>query len=703
MHRFTCNPLRAAAASFALAAALLVSGCGSSDVETAESSPQSDFRALFSAADGVLPFPSNLLFSGSLDGTLNIPVDDPANNGDPAVALNSLDGFSTTAPLSTTFGAPIDASSIPGNVRLFQVTTTALTDPLPLAVTGIVEELLFGIDFVAIASSASDDDGSTLVIVPLRPLQAASAYMVAVSRDLKSSSGDPALPDNQYRLAQRTDALTAQEFPLLTSDDLTSLNGLRLLVNAQEAALAQASPALPSEQIAVSWSFTTQSVGSVLGQARNQATASSGNFVAVGDTGALLPPGSSPNAANVFAGTLTIPYYLSNASGANGPLGPVSDFWQGAGGTHLTGLAPGVTNVPVKRSDETIPVLVSTPKAAAKPWPVVIFQHGITQNRSNLLAVADSLAAAGFAAVAIDLPLHGIHPNDATLAALRGATPAATERTFDIDLLTQDAGGNTTASSPDGVADGSGTHFINLASLQTSRDNLRQGVADLFALVTALDSMDVDGGGADFTTAGLGFVGHSLGGIVGGTFLAHETAVGPAVLAMSGGGIAKLLDGSPSFGPVIAGGLAAQGVVKGSSDYEAFLAAAQALVDSGDPINNASAAADAHPLLLFQVNGDQVVPNTVPVPGDTLTAAAPTAGTVPLAAQLGLELIGSSTQGAGLDVRLNFTAGDHGSLLRPDASLAATTVMQQAMATFIASGGASVPVSDESVVEQPAN
>jgi len=703
MYRFTRNPLRAAAASFALAGALLITGCGSNDAETAEDSPQSDFRALFSAADGILPFPSNLLFSGSLDGTLNIPVDDPADNGDPAVALNSLDGFSTLAPLSTGFGSPIDAASIPGNVRMFQVTTTALTDPLPLAVTGIVEELIFGIDFVATPSSTSDGDGSTLVIVPLRPLQAASAYMVAINRGLKSSAGDPALPDNQYRLAQRGEALTAQEFPLLTAADLASLNGLRLLVNAQEAALAQASPALPSEQVALSWSFTTQSVGSVLAQARNQASASSGNFVAVGDTGSLLPPGASPNAANVFAGTLTIPYYLSNASGANGPLGPLSDFWQGVGGSHLTGVAPGVTNVPVKRSDETIPVLVSTPKAAAKPWPVVIFQHGITQNRSNLLAVADSLAAAGFAAVAIDLPLHGIHPGDASLAALRAATPAATERTFDLDLLTQDTGGNTIASGPDGVADGSGSHFIYLPNLQISRDNLRQAVADLFALVTALGAMDVDGGGADFTTAGLGFVGHSLGGIVGGTFLAHETDVGPAVLAMPGGGIAKLLDGSPRFGPVIAGGLAAQGVIKGSSDYEVFLAATQALADSADPINNAAAAAAGHPLLLFQVNGDQVVPNSVPVPGDTVTAPAPTAGTAPLAAQMGLELIGSSALGVGLDVRLNFTAGDHSSVLDPTASLAATTVMQQAMATFIASGGASVPVSDESVVEQPGN
>ncbi len=53
------------------------------------------------------------------------------------------------------------------------------------------------------------------------------------------------------------------------------------------------------------------------------------------------------------------------------------------------------------------------------------------------------------------------------------------------------------------------------------------------------------------------FVGHSLGGIVGGSFLGVNGASGASVLAMPGGGIAKLLDGSQSFGPRIRAGLEA--------------------------------------------------------------------------------------------------------------------------------------------------
>lgn len=685
-----------------LAAAALV-GCGSdNDIATAEDSPKSDFRALFSASDGVLPFPINLLFnasdSGPRDGTLNFPFDDDSNDDGtpdslsvPRVALNDLDGFSTMAPISTNFGSAIDPLSVAGNVRLFEVSLSGIAG----AVTALGSELQFGVDFVATPSSVAGS-ANTLVIVPLRALKASQSYMVAISTGLKSTSGDPALPDNQYRLLQRTTELTQTEFPLLTAGNLQLLNQLRLLVNSQEAQLAQASPALPSDQVSLSWTFTTQSLGGVMEKARGLATATSGNFVFVGDTDGLLPGGSQANAANVYAGTLSLPYYLSNASGASGSGGPVQDAWQGAGGIPLTGLAPGATDVPVKRSDETIPLLVSVPKQGSAPWPVVIFQHGITRNRTDMVAVADAFAAAGMAVVAIDLPLHGLPPGHP----VRAATPAATERTFDLDRVTQDSEGNTTdPENLDSVPDASGTHFINLASLLTSRDNVRQGAADLFALVKAIPAMDFDGGGPDFSTNNLGFVGMSLGGIVGTSFLAHEDGVGPAVLANPGGGIAKLLDGSPRFGPVIAAGLASRGVSKGSADYEAFLGAAQTAIDAGDPLNSASAAAAKHPVLMFQVNGDQTIPNTVPVPGDNATVASPTAGTVPLAAAMGLVDVSATTSGTGLDARIRFTAGNHGSLISPAASLAVTQTMQNAMVKYIGSGGALVEIADTSVVQ----
>ena len=47
--------------------------------------------AQFDPAEGILPFPSNLLYLGTTDLTLNVPVEDPTDISDPAVALSALD------------------------------------------------------------------------------------------------------------------------------------------------------------------------------------------------------------------------------------------------------------------------------------------------------------------------------------------------------------------------------------------------------------------------------------------------------------------------------------------------------------------------------------------------------------------------------------------------------------------------------------
>ena len=46
--------------------------------------------------------------------------------------------------------------------------------------------------------------------------------------------------------------------------------------------------------------------------------------------------------------------------------------------------------------------------------PVAIFQHGITRNRSDALAMADGFADQCFVVAAMDAPLHGIVNTGAT-------------------------------------------------------------------------------------------------------------------------------------------------------------------------------------------------------------------------------------------------------------------------------------------------
>jgi dienelactone hydrolase len=357
--------------------------------------------------------------------------------------------------------------------------------------------------------------------------------------------------------------------------------------------------------------------------------------------------------------------------------------------------------LPEATSTQTIPLLASIPKTTVtvtKPvagWPVVIFQHGITRNRTDMLAVADSLASAGFAVVAIDMPLHGLTGNETDGTAAFRNTALVGERTFDLDLVDN----STLAPGPDGITDPSATHFINLRSLLTTRDNGRQAVADLFSLTKALEAMDYDGGGADFDTSKIYFVGHSLGGIFGVPFLALEPNVKAAVLAMAGGGFGKMFDGSLAFGPDLEAGLAANGVLKGSADYESFIGAFQTVVDSADPINYAVDAGVGRGVLSFEVLGDGVVPNNVMADAPPGTVPSPLAGTDPLAFFMGLETVNSTTTGVDLLAQLRFTAGGHSSILSPAVSPTATTVMQTAMATFLATDGGTVAVSDASVLE----
>ena len=316
-------------------------------------------------------------------------------------------------------------------------------------------------------------------------------------------------------------------------------------------------------------------------------------------------------------------------------------------------------------------------------WPAVVFVHGITGDRSNMLGIAPALTAAGFVVVAIDQPLHGVP------AGSRLRVPGTTERTFDADL------------NNDGSIDPSGTHFINLTSTVTARDNLRQSAIDQIHLLRSLGSLRL---GDTFTetinTDRVNFIGHSLGGIVGGTFLALNDEVGAATLAMPGGGIAKLLDGSATFGPVVAQGLADNDVIEGTDNYENFLRVAQVSIDSADPINWATTAASRHAIQLIEVLGDSVVPNNV-VNNPEAVIDGRLSGTDPLAVAMGLSTatvdvpVATPTILTG-GAHVLFNQGNHSSIVLPSTANPADDPvfleMQNQTAQFLASDGACLPI-----------
>ena len=103
--------------------ALHLGGCGSSsgtpgpgstssgngDPATGSTTTPAVMRPLFVVSTGVLPYPTDLYFAGSTDGTLRLPSTPFLPN---AAAINSLDGFSTTAPITVRFSAPLNPATI---------------------------------------------------------------------------------------------------------------------------------------------------------------------------------------------------------------------------------------------------------------------------------------------------------------------------------------------------------------------------------------------------------------------------------------------------------------------------------------------------------------------------------------------------------------------------------------------------------------
>ncbi len=706
----------------ALALLWLVGCGGSSSVDRAvdqEPATQPDgdpvdgvMTAVFDPGGGEIPFPNTLLLSGTEDLTLNIPGGDPEDPGDPVTAMNALDGFSTVAPWTFNFSAEIDPDSVvPGSsVRFYEV---SFVQGQP-AVSGVNRELVPGEDYAAVVAP-SDPDGQTVAVVPLKPLQEMTGYMAVITEDITDTSGNPATPSQPYFLAKRPDPLVDDEGnstdPLLDDPTANSLEPLRQIINTHLAAAG--SQGVARDSIVLSSTATTQSITPVLSALRSAIgpTSSQVAQACVGPdscltTADVLPEGASPGIADIYMGVVEVPYFLGLPSEQD-PSAPLTEFWEAAPGNYVppfdeAGFDPESTNVtvanpmPVETGRPMIPMLITVPNEQSgqtRPsagWPVVIFQHGITGNRSQMLALADTMASQGFAVVSIDMPLHGITDQASPLYIDNTPfEPLASERTFDLDLRNNE----TTEPGPDGMIDSSGAWFINLQSLLTSRDNLRQAQIDLSTLALNVPEMDIDGDGvSDLDGSNINFVGLSLGSMVGTPFLAVEPTVGNGVLSVPGGGIANLLSGSETFGPVIRSGLESAGVEPFSPDYYQFLLAAQTVIDSADPINWGATATAQNTILLQQVAGDTVVPNAV--------EGAPLSGTEPLIRIMGLDAITQTTQDPmGIRGAVRLIQGGHGSLLDPSAGQAVTAEMQGEAASMVASGGAGVVIGDPSLIQ----
>ena len=809
--------------SLAIISALGLSGCDSETIEDVKKDVAENgtpitapARVIFDPSNGVLSLPNDLLYQGSLDGTLNTPVDDPTNFSDPAVAISALDGWSTTNPfvigIDFPAGTELDGNSVfnPSSVRIFKALMGG--DPgceeVPRgAACKVVSELTYTEDFI------TQKSGNSIAVVPLKPFPGKTSYLVALTDTLQDDNGKSIAGSSTYESVRQN----INEFPLGTD----AQRGLQAVVNSYENAVVSAG--IDQDTLIYTMAFTTQSTTDVLGTTKalmaNDVPAMVANAmqgipaIGVMDTGASvadilagqIPASLVPlySAANFMQGNVSLPYYLGVPTAEN-PMGPVNDWWKGLcdSGAMLAGLAatdpeaipanpisqtdgmcmaiseaqglaaPGLRDLgidternltkynPVPKTNAMMDVAVqmTTPDVAvanavraglglpanltepSTGWPVVILQHGITSKKEDMLAITGLLSIYGMATVAINHPLHG----DPALGGSRG---------FDLNGDGVDEINATTVDA---------THYMNLASLLTTRDNLRQSTSDLLGLrlgLNFLGGVDVAGNPIKVDASNVHFLGHSLGAITGINFIAlTNTSLDPQVdplfavntnsQAMPGVMVANFLMESGAFGDVVKSNLTYQA----SEDFQAYVAqvhmsptpptsaelvsyyqnfyaaltpeqqaglngtfsefafAAQTVTDSGDPANYAAMmAATNTPTHLIEVVGnggdnlsDQVIPNTI--------STSPLGGTEGAIALLNLPSVSEMTQDAEAPVSgaVRYVFGHHGSILDPSPqpaapdgvmTSAATTEMQSQVANFFSSNGHLISVQNPEVVQ----
>ncbi|MBW0149145.1 hypothetical protein [Marinobacter arenosus] len=334
-------------------------------------------------------------------------------------------------------------------------------------------------------------------------------------------------------------------------------------------------PAVNCVGVALASNFATELPTPLPGVNRNVFDGSGFTDTISIDNGTISPvglvsavAGSIPGSENVLAvqGTVSLPYYLGNTG--PGIAGSSAVNWTAdnelaaslnetfsALGVSLPQADPSVSTAvnyifpfPKELSTQEVPLLALYPNSGAING-VVLYQHGITTDRSAALTFGTGLAAEGFVVIAIDQPLHGVTPfaaedqsplaialltggglsaeqaealaplvvagNVSDLAdALAGGTatpgttataqslvntvanagstipglaPADNERHFG---LYSDASGAPAAmvfdpASPAGT-DGSGSFYINLQNFLAARDNNRQSAVDQMNLRATL-------------------------------------------------------------------------------------------------------------------------------------------------------------------------------------------------------------------------
>ena len=255
-------------------------------------------------------------------------------------------------------------------------------------------------------------------------------------------------------------------------------------------------------------------------------------------------------------------------------------------------------------------VSVWMPTTGEGPFPTLLMGHGINSSRDMGHGVAKALSDMGIVVVAVDAIGHGDHP---TNAELEGFTGMMSFLGIDAENLRVDG--------------------------RILRDNLRQSTADRLQLLELLVSDgDLDGDGVDDVDEDqMGYVGISLGGIMGSEILALSERLDVGVLITAAARMTSIFTYASNMAIMMDVMDSLAGSEVGAWQ---LISAIQGAIDPGDPmayaphvISERLNAGPAPHVLVTMAVGDAIVPNE---------------GTRALAQGLGVEVMHPVVQDMGL-------------------------------------------------------
>lgn len=267
-----------------------------------------------------------------------------------------------------------------------------------------------------------------------------------------------------------------------------------------------------------------------------------------------------------------------------------------------------------------VPFVLTVPAHGEEAVPVVLFGHGLTTTKELAYLIADALALAGFATLAIDLPFHGarsVCTADVHCGLLQHCADDHSCQHVDGQPGTLAVVDSLWPDGPE-VPLSTGAAFIMIDDLVAARDHVLQGSVDLMQVLYLLE-----GGALDQTVPGLtlsrtdwSWLGVSLGGIYGATLAALTPSVRSLALNVPGADFVVILEQSSVISPLLGESLDRLGIEPGTDAYRDYQDVAHLVLDAVDPLNLAPRATVARPsgwpekrLLIQAAESDRVIPN----------------------------------------------------------------------------------------------